>query len=83
MRKGRVYTETTIYAAPREFVAEAPYQLIIVTLDEDGTRMTGRVVGDPVHIEDLVELVEERAGVPFFRNAYPQPNPEPNPEANR
>jgi uncharacterized OB-fold protein len=64
--RGRVYTETTIYAAPREFVAEAPYQLVIVSL-EDGSRVTGRVVGDAVRIDDEVEKAEERGGVPFFR----------------
>lgn len=66
MKRGLVYTETTIYAPPREFVAEAPYQLIIVSL-EDGTRVTGRVVGEAVRIDDPVELAEERSGVPFFR----------------
>lgn len=63
---GTVYTETLIYAAPREFVDEAPYQLIIVTL-ADGKRVTGRVAGDPVAIDDRVELAEERNGVPYFR----------------
>ncbi|MDZ4801780.1 MAG: OB-fold domain-containing protein [Bryobacteraceae bacterium] len=67
MRTGRVYTETTIYAAPREFLAEAPYQLVIVTFDDDGSRMTGRVTGEAVAIDDAVELAEERAGVPVFR----------------
>ena len=64
--KGTIYTETTIYAAPTQFVAEAPYQLVIVTL-EDGKRVTGRVAGEPVAIGDRVEVAEERAGVPFFR----------------
>ena len=64
--KGVVYTETTIYAAPREFVSEAPYQLIIVTLDS-GKRVTGRVEGDAVRIDDAVEQSTERNGVPFFR----------------
>jgi uncharacterized OB-fold protein len=64
---GTVYTETLIHAAPREFVAEAPYQLVIVTL-EDGTRRTGRVVPDGrVAIGDRVELAEEKNGVPYFR----------------
>jgi uncharacterized OB-fold protein len=67
MTTGRVYTETTIYAAPREFVAEAPYQLILVTLDADGTRVTGRVLGDQVRIDDAVELAERRSDVPYFR----------------
>ena len=30
---GIVYTETLIHSAPEAFVSEAPYQLIIVTLD--------------------------------------------------
>jgi uncharacterized OB-fold protein len=64
--KGTVYTETLIHAAPQAFVAEAPYQLIMVTL-EDGHRTTGRVVGDPVAIEDAVELHEQREGVAFFK----------------
>lgn len=66
MKRGIVYTETLIHAAPREFIAEAPYQLIIVTLD-DGSRATGRVLGDTVAIDDPVEVVEERNGVPYFR----------------
>ena len=63
---GTVYTETLIHAAPQQFVAEAPYQLVIVTLDIGG-RVTGRVSGAHVHIDDRVELIEEKAGVPFFR----------------
>lgn len=63
---GIVYTETLIHAAPREFVAEAPYQLIIVTLD-DGKRVTGRSAGARVAIGDRVELDEEKNGVPYFR----------------
>jgi uncharacterized OB-fold protein len=63
---GTVYTETLIHAAPREFVNEAPYQLIIVTL-ADGRRVTGRVDGDPVSIDDAVELTAEKNGVPYFR----------------
>ena len=63
---GTVYTETLIHSAPEAFVADAPYQLVIVTLD-NGTRVTGRVSGDPVSIDDPVFLAEERNGVPFFR----------------
>jgi len=66
--KGIVYTETVVHAAPREFVKEAPYQLVIVTL-EDGTRVTGRVDGERVKIDDPVTLAEHRNGVPFFRLA--------------
>jgi uncharacterized OB-fold protein len=64
--KGTVYTETLIHSAPEAFVSEAPYQLIIVTL-ENGKRVTGRVSGDPISIDDTVILADERNGVPFFR----------------
>ena len=63
---GTVYTETLIHAPAQQFVAEAPYQLVIVSL-ENGTRVTGRVDGVRVAIDDRVELVEEKSGVPFFR----------------
>lgn len=65
MKRGKVYTETLIHAAPQQFTADAPYQLIIVTL-EDGRRVTGRVFADRVAIDDSVELIEERDGVPYF-----------------
>ena len=64
--KGTVYTETLIHSAPEAFVSEVPYQLIIVTL-ETGKRVTGRVSGDRVSIDDTVILADERNGVPFFR----------------
>jgi uncharacterized OB-fold protein len=63
---GTVYTETLIHAAPQQFIDEAPYQLIIVTLDSGG-RVTGRVDGARVAIGDRVERTQEKAGVPFFR----------------
>ncbi len=63
---GVVYTETLIHSAPEAFVSEAPYQLIIVTLD-NGKRVTGRVSGDRVAIDDAVVLADERNGVPYFR----------------
>ena len=64
--RGTVYTETLIHSAPEAFVSEAPYQLIIVTI-ENGERVTGRVSGDRVSIDDAVILADERNGVPFFR----------------
>jgi len=63
---GSVYTETVVHLAPEAFAADVPYQVVIVTL-EDGSRTTGRVLGDRVAINDRVEQVETRAGVPFFR----------------
>ncbi len=62
----RVYTETVIHSAPQAFLTEAPYQVAIVTLD-DGSRVTGRIIGERVSIDDEVTLVENRDGVPFFQ----------------
>jgi len=61
-----VYTETVVHAAPAEFVADAPYQLAIVSLD-GGTRLTVRILGERVKIGDRVELAETRDGIEFFR----------------
>ena len=63
---GSVYTETIVHLAPEAFAAEVPYQVAIVTL-ENGTRTTGRIMGERVVIDDRVEQVELRDGVPFFR----------------
>jgi len=63
---GIIYTETLIHAAPQQFVADAPYQLVIVTLD-GGRRLTARIAGDRVQIGDSVDFAEYRDGIPFFR----------------
>ena len=63
-----VYTETVVHAAPEQFVADAPYQLAIVTLDQGG-RKTVRILGERVKIGDAVEFVEERNGIQFFRKS--------------
>jgi uncharacterized OB-fold protein len=63
---GKVYTETTIYSPPEAFVNDAPYQLVIVE-QEAGPRVTGRILGQTVHIGDTVGLVETRQGVPYFQ----------------
>jgi uncharacterized OB-fold protein len=63
---GTVYTETLIHAAPEQFVADAPYQLAIITLD-GGKRLTARLSGDRVQIGDTVDFAEFRDGVAFFR----------------
>lgn len=68
MRSGTVYTETVIYSAPEAFVNDVPYQTAIVTLDGGG-KVTGRIVGARVAIDDRVVEVEEREGVPFFQKA--------------
>ena len=63
---GTVYTETVVYSAPEAFVQDAPYQIAIVAL-EAGGRVTGRILGDKVAIDDAVVEVERRDGVPYFR----------------
>jgi uncharacterized OB-fold protein len=68
VRAGIVYTETIIYSAPEAFTNDAPYQTAIVTLDEGG-RVTGRILGDRVSIDDRVIEVEVRDGVSYFRKA--------------
>ena len=68
MKSGAVYTETVIYSAPEAFVNDVPYQTAIVTLDGGG-RITGRILGERVAIDDHVVEVEERDGVPFFKKA--------------
>lgn len=66
MNTGTVYTEAVVHSAPGPFLSEAPYQTAIVSLDEGG-RITGRILGDRVKIDDRVMLVETRDGVPYFR----------------
>jgi uncharacterized OB-fold protein len=61
-----VYTETVVHSAPEAFLKDAPYQIAIIVRD-DGTRVTGRILGDRVAIGDPVELVETRDGTPYFK----------------
>jgi len=61
-----VYTETVVHLASEAFAKDVPYQVVIVTR-EDGSRVTGRVIGERVAIDDPVEQMELRNGVPFFR----------------
>ena len=62
---GTVYTETVVWSAPERWVADAPYQIAIV--DVGDRRVTARIVGERVAIGDVVEFVEERDGVAYFR----------------
>jgi len=64
----KVYTETVVHSAPEAYVNEAPYQIAIVIRD-DGSRVTGRILGGRVSIDDEVELAETRGGVPYFKKA--------------
>jgi uncharacterized OB-fold protein len=63
---GVIYTETVVYSAPPAFEKDVPYQVAIVKL-ENGERVTGRIEGARVSIDDRVVLAETRDGVPFFR----------------
>ena len=65
---GIVYTETVVHSAPPAFEKDVPYQVAIVSLDGGG-RVTGRIEGERVSIDDRVALVETRGGVPFFRKS--------------
>jgi uncharacterized OB-fold protein len=68
MRTGTVYTETVVHLAPERFAADVPYQVIIVVLDSGG-RITARVEGDRVAIDDRVVETGGRDGIPFFRKS--------------
>jgi uncharacterized OB-fold protein len=63
---GVVYTETVVHMAPPAFEKDVPYQVAIVSLDS-GERVTARIEGARVAIDDRVALVDTRDGVPFFR----------------
>ena len=65
---GVVYTETVVHMAPPAFEKDVPYQVAIVSLDT-GERVTGRIEGARVSIDNRVALVDTRDGVPFFRKS--------------
>lgn len=65
---GVVYTETVVHMAPPAFEKDVPYQVAIVSLDT-GQRVTGRIEGARVSIDERVVLVDTRDGVPFFRKS--------------
>ena len=65
---GVVYTETVVHMAPPAFEKDVPYQVAIVSLDT-GERVTGRIEGAHVSIDDRVTLADTRDGVPFFRKS--------------
>ncbi len=74
--QGVVYTETVVHAAPPRYAADVPYQLAIIDLP-DGSRLTVRIVtsgeNEWAKIGDIVELVEQRDGVQYFRLRGGQP----------
>jgi uncharacterized OB-fold protein len=68
MRSGVVYTETVVHLAPERFAADVPYQVAIISVD-GGPRITARIEGNRVAIDDRVVEVEVRDGIPYFRRA--------------
>ena len=68
MRSGTVYTETVVHLAPERFAGDVPYQVIIVSLDAGG-RITARVEGERVAIDDRVVETESLNGIPIFRKS--------------
>ncbi len=69
MRTGSVYTETVVHLAPERFAGDVPYQVIIVSLDEAEGRITARVEGERVAIDDRVVETESLNGIPIFRKS--------------
>ncbi len=65
MRQATVYTETVIHSAPEQFAAEAPYQIALVTF-EDQSRLLVRIAGQRVQIGDTVREVESSLSYPIF-----------------
>ncbi len=56
-----VYTETLLHGPE-------PFQIAIVSR-EDGTRVTGRIEGDRVAIDDKVVELESRNGILYFQKS--------------
>lgn len=70
MSGGIVYTETLVHSAPEQFINEAPYQLVIVTLETTANKVTGRMnPPDRVVIGDRVEFDHDRNGTPYFKKS--------------
>jgi len=66
MRRGTVYTETIVHAAPDRFTADAPYQVVIVDL-AGGGRITARIKGQTVAIDDPVIEIDPQEEIPYFQ----------------
>jgi uncharacterized OB-fold protein len=65
MRQAIVYTETVIHSAPEQFAADAPYQIALVTF-EDQSRLLVRISGQRVQIGDRVRELESSLTYPIF-----------------
>ncbi len=73
MRTGTIYTETVVHIAPEAFQKNVPYQVAIVVFD-DGSRITGRIEGERVQIDDRVVETAQREGVCFFQKTLGRKN---------
>lgn len=63
---GTVYSYTKIHVAPTEFAELAPYNVVLVDLDEANCKVTARMKED-VGIGDRVTLDREEAGAFVYR----------------
>ena len=63
--RGKVYSCTTLHASAEPFEKDLPFQIAIIELEE-GPRLTVRIEGGRVEIDDPVHEVAERDGVWFF-----------------
>ena len=63
--RGKVYSWTTLHAAAEPFEKDLPFQIALIDLEE-GPRLTARIEGEAVAIDDPVRLVREVDGVRFF-----------------
>ena len=64
--RGKVYSCTTLHASAEPFEKDLSFQIAIIELEE-GPRLTVRIEGDRVEIDDPVQQVAERDGVWFFK----------------
>jgi uncharacterized OB-fold protein len=63
---GRIYSETVVWSPPPDLAALAPYQLVLVDL-ENGARVTGRMAGDRrARIGDPVAVHSHQDGLYLF-----------------
>ncbi len=64
---GVVYSATTIRVAPLQLGDLAPYQIVLVQLD-DGPRVIGRMApGAVAQLDDRVEVVDQEGNTLIFR----------------
>lgn len=66
---GELYTWTTVRVAPLEFQAQAPYDVVIVRLQE-GINVTGRLIGEQggaLRVGAPVSFVKREGTVPWFQ----------------